>query len=88
MQYVSWSPDDTHLLTCGSDSDPTLRLWDMGGACQLVIDRHTAACHVVQCLRAFDDVQGVTACAWLPDAARFVSGSTDKVSLRHPCFML
>ena len=42
VQYVSWSPDDRLLLTCGGDEDPTVRIWDMAsGRCNKVIDRHT-----------------------------------------------
>mmetsp|Transcript_14852 Transcript_14852/g.38086 ORF Transcript_14852/g.38086 Transcript_14852/m.38086 type:complete len:578 (-) Transcript_14852:156-1889(-) len=62
--YVEWSPDDTQLLTCGSDDDPTVKLWcvDTG-----------------KCLRTFSlHNKEVTSCAWCPDGKQFVSGSTDQ----------
>lgn len=61
--YVDWSPDDTQLLTCGSDDDPTIKLWDVeSGTCVQTFSVHN---------------KEVTSCAWCPDGKRFVSGSTD-----------
>eukprot|EP00041_Stephanoeca_diplocostata_P025303 m.659162 g.659162 ORF g.659162 m.659162 type:complete len:239 (+) comp22722_c0_seq1:1718-2434(+) len=51
------------VLTCGSDDDHSLKLWDVrGGGCVATFRSHK---------------DGVTSCAWCPDGKRFVSGSTD-----------
>jgi len=62
VSYLSFSPDDTLLLSCSEDS--TLRLWNTeDGQCVRVLKHH---------------VEPVTACDWLPDGKAFVSGGTDK----------
>eukprot|EP00898_Chlorokybus_atmophyticus_P008224 jgi/Chlat1/8402/Chrsp80S09222 len=62
LSFVAWSPDDSHLLTCGSDK--LVKLWDTAiGTCKRTYDRHK---------------ESVTACAWFPDGQRFVSGGLDK----------
>lgn len=40
VTHVSWSPDETHLLTCSADR--TARIWDTrDGTCVRVLARHT-----------------------------------------------
>lgn len=59
--FLSWSPDDRKLLSCGSDH--TLRMWDTkSGECARVFEKHT---------------EQITACAWMPHGQSFVSGSHD-----------
>lgn len=59
--FLSWSPTDKYLLSCGEDH--TLRLWDVkSGRCVRVFDRH---------------VGQITACAWMPHGRSFVSGAHD-----------
>lgn len=59
---MSWSPDDTHLLSCGKDY--SIRLWNVSaGECVRVFTRH---------------VDQVTSCAWMPDGNAFVSGGHDR----------
>ncbi|ERN15863.1 WD repeat-containing protein 26 isoform X2 [Amborella trichopoda] len=58
VSYVSWSPDDTMLLTCGMGE--ALRLWSVGtGMCTLTFGKGSS---------------GVTSCAWFPDSRRFSGG--------------
>jgi WD40 repeat protein len=62
VAFVCWSPDDSMLLTCGNDF--LVYLWDVkSGECFRKFARHTAA---------------ITACAWMPDGRRFVTGGYDK----------
>lgn len=59
---TSWSPDDSHLLSCGKDK--VVRLWDMAtGECVREFIQHT---------------DQVTCCAWLSDGVRFISGGSDR----------
>lgn len=59
---MSWSPDDSHLLSCGKDY--SIRLWNVSsGECVRVFTRH---------------VDQVTSCAWMPDGLSFVSGGHDR----------
>ncbi|XP_050208186.1 WD repeat-containing protein WDS homolog [Mercurialis annua] len=61
VSFVSWSPDDTKLLTCGNAE--VLKLWDVEtGTC-----KHTFG----------DPGFVVSTCAWFPDSKRFVCGSSD-----------
>lgn len=58
VSYVCWSSDDTKLLSISSDH--TIRMWNMEtGKCEKVFQKHT---------------EEITACAWLLDNKRFVSG--------------
>jgi WD40 repeat protein len=62
IAFVSWSPNDKYLLTCGNDN--VLNVWDVDtGKVHHRYEKHT---------------DSVTSCAWLPDSERFVSGSIDK----------
>ncbi|XP_059660199.1 WD repeat-containing protein WDS homolog isoform X2 [Cornus florida] len=66
VSFVSWSPDDSMLLTCGNAE--VLKLWDVEtGTCKHTFGEHT-----------FGD-QGfmVSSCAWFPDSKRLVCGSSD-----------
>lgn len=61
VSFVSWSPDDTMLLTCGNVE--VLKLWDVeSGTC-----KHTFGSHGFT----------VSSCAWFPDSKRLVCGSSD-----------
>lgn len=62
IAFVSWSPNDRFLLTCGNDN--VLNLWDVDSGESV----HSYSKHV----------DSVTSCAWFPDSARFVSGGIDK----------
>lgn len=58
---LSWSPDDSRLLSCGHDR--SIRLWNVEtGECLRVFEGHS---------------KEITACAWLPDGIHFVSGAHD-----------
>lgn len=58
---LSWSPDDSRLLSCGHDR--SVRLWNVvTGECIRVFEGHS---------------KEVTACAWMPNGIHFVSGSQD-----------
>ncbi|CAH1759138.1 9371_t:CDS:2 [Entrophospora sp. SA101] len=62
VSFLSWSPDDSNLLTCGQDNK--LKLWNVeSGECLKTMHNH---------------VDPVTTCAWLPDGKSFISGSQDK----------
>ncbi|CAG8731370.1 2324_t:CDS:2, partial [Ambispora leptoticha] len=62
VSFVSWSPNDSMLLTCGQDNE--IKLWNVQtGECVNTMKKHT---------------EFVTACAWLPDGKSFISGSQDK----------
>lgn len=62
IYFLSWSPDDSKLLSCGLDT--SIRLWDTSsGECLHVLRKHT---------------DQVTACVWMPHGRTFVSGSHDK----------
>ncbi|KAK8951332.1 hypothetical protein KSP39_PZI003175 [Platanthera zijinensis] len=59
---ISWSPDDSQLLTCGFEE--VVRRWDVStGKC----------CHVYEKLGV-----GLISCGWFPDGKRFFSGITDR----------
>lgn len=59
--FLSWSPNDRQLLSCGDDK--TIRLWSIeSGECERVFERHTLQ---------------ISACAWMPNGIHFVSGSHD-----------
>ncbi|KAL9124354.1 MAG: hypothetical protein Q9217_006310 [Psora testacea] len=60
--YVSWSPDDSRLITCCQDAKA--RVWDMiSGRCIQVIDHGE---------------QAASTAAWTPDGKAIVTGSLDK----------
>ncbi|KAL9098408.1 MAG: hypothetical protein Q9163_005925 [Psora crenata] len=60
--FVSWSPDDSRLITCCQDAKA--RVWDMAtGRCLQVINHHG---------------QAVTTAAWTPDGNAIVTGSLDR----------
>lgn len=59
---VSWSPDDSHLLSCGKDR--SIRLWNaITGQFLQVFTQH---------------LDLVTCCAWMPDGRTFLSGAMDR----------
>jgi WD repeat-containing protein 26 len=63
---ISWSPDDTHLLSCAKDR--SVRLWNVTtGECIRVYNSHQ---------------DQVTCCAWMPDGRSFVSGAMDRQVLQ------
>lgn len=60
--FLSWSPNDKKLLSCGNDR--SIRLWDIRtGKCTGVFEKHT---------------EQITACAWMPHGQAFVSGGHDR----------
>ncbi|CAA7017510.1 unnamed protein product [Microthlaspi erraticum] len=63
VSFVSWSPDDTKLLTCGNAE--VLKLWDVDTG----VLRHTFG--------NSDSGFTVSSCAWFPDSTRLVCGSSD-----------
>ncbi|WZZ13822.1 hypothetical protein YC2023_106911 [Brassica napus] len=63
VSFVSWSPDDSKLLTCGNAE--VLKLWDV----ETGVLRHTFGNN--------DSVFTVSSCAWFPDSSRLVCGSSD-----------
>lgn len=63
VSFVSWSPDDTKLLTCGNAE--VLKLWDVDTG----VLRHTFGNN--------DSGFTVSSCAWFPDSTRLVCGSSD-----------
>lgn len=61
VSFVSWSPNDTMLLTCGNGE--VLKLWDVEtGTC-----KHTFG----------NPGFTVSSCAWFPDSKRLVCGSSE-----------
>ncbi|KAJ8899164.1 hypothetical protein K2173_011951 [Erythroxylum novogranatense] len=61
VSFVSWSPDDRKLLTCGNGE--VLKLWDVEtGRCKRTFG---------------DNGFIVSSCAWFPDSKQFVCGSCD-----------
>ncbi|XP_021841909.2 WD repeat-containing protein 26 homolog isoform X1 [Spinacia oleracea] len=60
--FVSWSPDDSQLLTCGLEE--VVRRWDVqSGKCLNIYGKHDL---------------GLVSCGWFPDGKRLFSGVTDK----------
>ncbi|PKU70743.1 WD repeat-containing protein 26 homolog [Dendrobium catenatum] len=58
---ISWSPDDSQLLTCGLEE--VVRRWDISsGECVQVYEKIGV---------------GLISCGWFPDGKRFFSGVTD-----------
>ncbi|KAL5996788.1 hypothetical protein ACLOJK_007708 [Asimina triloba] len=61
VSFVSWSPDDTMLLTCGNVE--VLKLWVVEtGKCKHTFGERGLV---------------VSSCAWFPDSKRLLSGSCD-----------
>lgn len=61
VSFLSWSPCDKRLLSCGDDR--TIRLWNVQtGECAHIFEKHT---------------NQITACAWMPGGKTFVSGAHD-----------
>jgi len=79
--YLSWSPDDTRLITCaqimypaptevGLSKEHCAQIWDTEtGSCLRTINKHN---------------EPVTTAAWSPDGRTFVTGSLDR---KHPLVM-
>lgn len=63
INYVSWSPDDSRLLTCGNRGDNKVVLWNTATGNKIL---------------HFEHMEAVVACAWTSDG-RFVTGSEDMV---------
>ncbi|XP_059625067.1 WD repeat-containing protein 26 homolog [Cornus florida] len=62
VSYVSWSPDDHQLLTCGVEE--AVRRWDVSsGECFHVYEKNGL---------------GLLSCAWSPDGKCVLSGINDK----------
>ncbi|KAL2458286.1 transducin family protein/WD-40 repeat family protein [Forsythia ovata] len=62
VSYISWSPDDAQLLTCGVEE--AMRRWDVtSGECLYIYEKSGL---------------GFISCGWAPDGKRIFSGVTDK----------
>ncbi|XP_055810704.1 WD repeat-containing protein 26 homolog isoform X2 [Solanum dulcamara] len=62
VSYMSWSPDDHQLLTCGVEE--VVRQWDVeSGDCIHIYEKHGL---------------GLISCGWAPDGNRILCGVTDK----------
>ncbi|KAL2482195.1 transducin family protein/WD-40 repeat family protein [Forsythia ovata] len=62
VSYISWSPDDHQLLTCGVEE--AVRRWDTAsGECLHIYEKSGL---------------GLINCAWAPDGRRIFCGVTDK----------
>ncbi|XP_042409002.1 WD repeat-containing protein WDS homolog [Zingiber officinale] len=62
ISYLTWSPDDKMLLTCGNAE--VLKLWDVcNGLCKFTI---TGGVNRI-----------ISSCAWFPDSQKIVCGSWD-----------
>ncbi|PHU11991.1 hypothetical protein BC332_18921 [Capsicum chinense] len=62
VSYISWSPDDHQLLTCGVEE--VVRRWDVeSGQCIRVYVKNGL---------------GLISCGWAPDGQRIFCGATDK----------
>ncbi|KAG6591828.1 WD repeat-containing protein 26 homolog isoform X1 [Cucurbita moschata] len=62
ISLVSWSPDDSQLLTCGVEE--AVRRWDVAsGACLHVYEKAGL---------------GLVSCGWFPDGKHILAGVTDK----------
>ncbi|XP_060213644.1 WD repeat-containing protein 26 homolog [Lycium barbarum] len=62
VSYMSWSPDDHQLLTCGVEE--VVRRWDVeSGECLHVYEKNDL---------------GLISCGWAPDGNRILCGVTDK----------
>lgn len=60
ISFVAWSPDDTMLLTCGTEEG--LKLWDIqNGTCKLTFS--SGMNHVI------------SSCAWFPNSEKIICGS-------------
>ncbi|KAK6157923.1 hypothetical protein DH2020_012171 [Rehmannia glutinosa] len=62
VSYISWSPEDDQLLTCGVDE--TIRRWDIA----------SGECHHIYQKTGL----GLVSCAWAPNGKSIFSGTTDK----------
>lgn len=62
VSYISWSPDNDQLLTCGVEE--VVRRWDItNGQCLHKYEKNGL---------------GLVSCAWAPDGKTVFSGATDK----------
>lgn len=62
VSFMSWSPDDHQLLTCGVEE--VVRRWDVeSGECIHIYEKHGL---------------GLISCGWAPDGNRILCGVTDK----------
>ncbi|XP_049403544.1 WD repeat-containing protein 26 homolog isoform X1 [Solanum stenotomum] len=62
VSYISWSPDDHQLLTCGVEE--VVRRWDVeSGECIHIYEKNGL---------------GLISCGWAPDGNRILCGVTDK----------
>jgi len=63
VSFLTWSPDDSALLTCGNGKD--IRLWAADtGQCLQVFEKHTEV---------------ISTLAWMSDGEHFISGGVDKL---------
>lgn len=63
VAFLSWSPDDSHILACGSEDASDFWLWNTTTG-ELKIKRNHNAEDSLSC------------CDWMPDGEKFVTGGT------------
>lgn len=62
VSFISWAPDDNHLLTCGAEE--VVRLWDVNsGECIHIYEKNGL---------------GLITCGWAPDGKKIFCGVSDK----------
>jgi WD40 repeat protein len=62
VSFLSWSPNNLMILSCGNDN--IVKLWEIeSGNCIRTFTKHN---------------DSVTSCSWFPDSKHFVSGGIDK----------
>eukprot|EP01117_Protostelium_nocturnum_P016785 TRINITY_DN6713_c0_g1_i6.p1 TRINITY_DN6713_c0_g1~~TRINITY_DN6713_c0_g1_i6.p1 ORF type:complete len:564 (+),score=180.23 TRINITY_DN6713_c0_g1_i6:331-2022(+) len=67
ISRIAWSPDDSKLISCGTDFE--VKIWDTeNGEIIKAIDLHSNV---------------VNTCCWHPDGNRFITGGDDKVVYLH-----
>lgn len=82
--YVTWSPDDTRLITCSKDNKA--KVWDASvwSPCTIVSLKNflillTSPWQTGECLVLIEHHnQPVSTACWAPDGQTFVTGSLDK----------
>lgn len=80
VTYLSWSPDDSKLITCSHDR--TARVWDMAVSFLVIPIRSCLLIYPYQTGHSFLTIthhsEPVTSASWAPDGQSFVTGSLDK----------
>jgi len=61
VSYLAWSPDDSHLIVCGTDDCSELWIWHVESG-------------ELKCRMNHSAEDSLTCCAWYPDGRKFVTG--------------